>query len=71
MNELYHPEEKGEEVEAILNLMIIGCSVCLGPGVLSGIGMVIVTVVTRAWVCFEGGEPDSVEGLLELLGLLS
>ena len=35
MNELCHLEGGGEEVEATFDLMVIGCSVGLGPEVVS------------------------------------
>ena len=69
MNEICHPEDGGEEVEATLDPMITGfvnalaSEWCLEQAV-------TVTVVTRVGVCPVGGTPDSAEGLLEVLSLL-
>lgn len=70
MNELYHLEGDGEEVEASFDLMVTDCLVGLGHEVVFRTGGVTVTVVTMVGVCLIGGAPDPLEGSSPVLGLL-
>lgn len=63
---LCHLEEGDAKVEALLDPMIIGCSVCLVFEAVSLVGGVIVTIVTGVGVCSVGGTSDPVEHLKSL-----
>ena len=63
---LCHLEEGDAEVEAMLDPIIIGCSVSVVFEEVSLVGGVTVTVVTGTGVCLVGGTSNPMENLKSL-----